>query len=122
VTLAISQRAITHCEHFQGIPGADSAGWPVRGEGVDKRDDLSNSIAAADESEPRPNDASNGADSAEAGSGEHGDQEPDSFSRLAPGASVASYRIMRVLRTAPEETVYLAVQPQQPSSYAEEGA
>src|SRR5262249_27100559 len=47
-------------------------------------------------------------------------QLPDPPGRLAPGASVASYRIVRVLRSTAEETVYLAVRPSEPATYADD--
>src|SRR5262245_919462 len=93
-----------------------------QGDGVDKRDDLSNSVAA-DEPEPEPEPGHGGASGLEDGAvlnGEKQTSQPrDPPGRLAPGASVASYRVVRVLRSTLEETVYLAARSPEPSTFAD---
>jgi protein phosphatase len=122
-----------------------SAGKQCQGEGVDERDEIAKAAAAASDPATEPQAegvadegggasdvaaaaATSDASSEEAGAaGDHQEADAGTASAeareaatpLAPGAVVAAYTVVRVLRSSPDETLYLAALPDDP--YASSG-
>src|SRR5258708_1318231 len=111
-----------------------------QGEGVDERDEIAGAATAASDLASKPQaegvadgqvgagdmasaDARSDAPPEEAGAA-GGDQvannaamaatDSEAATPLAPGAAVAAYTVLRVLRSSPDETLYLAAQPEDP--------